>query len=451
MKKLLIISVSLILLLIVSCKQEKIGPNLFDDNKTDSIGAFEIKTITATTRNITVKWTSAKNAVKYDVLVNDTIGLSDAKNDSCTLNYLKPNTEYKISIKAYDKNNYTKTITVFTKTLIELLNEITSLPLQNNEYQRLNITHCKVTKDNNYIILGDVYINDIAYKIVMKTDKNFKIIWKYNYEGGVFDYMNRATRQNIKECNDGGFLIIAREFIFKISKDGNVLFQKKYSIQNYEPWIDNGTETTNGNFLFVGTNHMMLDSNCDTLWIKKKDLNEIIDVIQNDANNYFILGSNKANEKYSVVLQELDNSGNKLKENSFNISDNCYSQYFLKSIDNGYYLISSSFVYYYGNTQEMCVSKINSSGNEIWTLHSLPNLDLAVTAYDARVLYDNTLLCLCYSFFHKCYYIYEISPEGRLTKSFIVGGMNGPVFVDKDQSGRYVILTREGIIYKLIN
>ena len=439
------------LFLNISCKQVINEPILQDENISLSIGSFDIQSITPSSHEILVKWSAATNAVRYDVFVNDSVGMYDVRNNTCLLIRLDPNTDYKIIIRAYDKNNFTKTVSKNTKTQTESLNQISSLPFGRYEYEQINITHCKVTKDNNYIILGDAIIYGKSYKIVLKTDKNFNIIWKYNYEGSFFDFMNRATRQDIKECEDGGFLIIARQFIFKISKDGNIIYQKKYIEKNSEPWIDNGIETLNGNFLFIGHNNMMLKSNSDTLWNKKNELTENINVIQNNQGNYFILGSKKTNEKYNVILQELDNSGNKLNENSFNVSDNCYSQFFLKSIDNGYYLISSSYVYYGGESAEMCVTKINSTGTEIWTLHSLSEINIAVTANDARVLDDNTLLCLCYNSGSQYYFVYEVSQDGKIKKSFKAGDMYVPIFVDKDENGRYVILTQGGYIYKLSN
>jgi len=446
MKKifLLLCSLSMVLFLLVSCKQAINEPNLQDENISLSIGSFDIQGITPSSREILIQWTTATNAVRYDVLVNDTIGLYDVRNNTCLLNYLTPNTDYKISIRAYDKNNFTKSISQNIKTLNESLNEISSLPFGRYEYLRINITHCIVTKDNNYAILGQAVIFDKTYIILIKTDKSFNIIWKINIEGGVFDYGD--SEQNIKECNDGSFLIFSKEQLLKISNEGNIVFKKI----NSESAIKNGIQTSNGNFLFVGYKYMMFNSNSDTLWTKNKEiLTSTSDVIQNNAGNYFVYGIYFTNGKYKIAVQELDNSGNKLNEIDYNVSNECYSQFLLDSRDNGFYLISYSAIYLYGYTTEMCVTKIDNIGREIWTLHSSTELNYAVTAKAARVLDDKTLLCLCYESVSQNYYIYEITPNEKIIKSFRAGDMYVPIFVDKDENGRYIILTQGGYIYKL--
>ncbi len=431
-----------------------IEPELPLDNLSNSLGNFELKNTRSTARKILLEWTISTNATKYDILVNDTISISNIKTNSYLLDRLEPNTFYKVSIRAYDKNNFIKTISSTLKTTFESLNEISMLPFGRYEYQRINITHCKVTSDNNYIILGDAWIHDKTYKIVLKTDKNFNIIWKFNFEGGVFDYGNRFLGQNIKECNDGGFLIITQRLNFKISKDGNIVYQNKYELVNYEPRIQNGIETIDGNFLFVGSHCWMFNSSSDTLWVKKINLDNITDVIQNDAESYFVYGYKKisselSDERYNIKLVEVDNLGNQLNEILYPVSDACTSRLLLKSNDNSYYLLSHSTFTYYAVMSELCVTKTNNQGKELWTMHTYPELKMAVTVNSARVLQDNSLLCLCYYSGSQYYFVYEISPDGKITKTFRAGDMYVPIFVDKDENGRYTILTQGGYIYNL--
>jgi len=447
------IYVLLVVFFAISCKGI-IEPDIQENTISNSLGNFTIDTISSTGRQLLVKWKASTNAVRYDVILNDTIEKSNVQQMSCLLSRLEPNTNYKVSVRAYDKNNYTKTVSKYTKTTSESLNEITALPFGRYDYQLIHITHCKVTKDNNYIILADAFIFDKTYKVVLKTDKEFNIIWKYNFEGGVFDDMDRASGQDIKECNDGGFLIISRKFIFKVSKDGDLVYQNKYAIINYEPWIENGIETSNGNYLFVGTHYWMLNINSDTLWVKNKNFQNITDVIQNNAGNYFVYGYKKlstdlSDERYNIKLIELDNSGNQLNEIIYPVSDACTSKYLLTSKDNGYYLLSHSTFTYYAVMSELCVTKTNNKGKELWTMHTYPELNMAVTVNSARVLQDNSVLCLCYNSGTQYYFVYEISPDGKITKKFRAGDMYVPIFVDKDENGKYIILTRDGYIYKL--
>lgn len=98
---------------------------------------------------------------------------------------------------------------------------------------------------------------------------------------------------------------------------------------------------------------------------------------------------------------------------------------------------------------ELCVTKINTEGKELWTTHTYPELNKAVTVNSATVLQDNSLLCLCYYSSTQDYFIYEISPEGKITKTFRAGDMYVPVFANKDENGSYTVLTQGGYIYKL--
>lgn len=442
-----------ILISCISCDL-LIEPELPLDNLSNTLGDFELKNTSSTARKILLEWTESTNATRYDILVNDTINISAITTNSYLLDRLEPNTVYKVSIRAYDKNNFTKTISITLKTAIESLNEISMLPFGRYEYQLINITHCKVTSDTNYIILGDAWIQDKTYKIVLKTDKNFNIIWKYNFEGGIFDYGNRYTGQDIKECHDGGFLIITKTFNFKLSKDGTLVYQNKYNTVNFEPRIQSGIETRDGNFLFVGSHCWKINPSSDTIWVKKVNLDNITDVIQHKAENYFVYGYKKKNnilsdEQYNIKLIELDNSGNQVNEITYPVSDACTSRIFLKSNDNSYYLLSHSTFTYYAVMSELCVTKINTEGKELWTTHTYPELNKAVTVNSATVLQDNSLLCLCYYSSTQDYFIYEISPEGKITKTFRAGDMYVPVFANKDENGRYTLLTQGGYIYKL--
>lgn len=444
-----------VVLLATSCtSNELVEPELEKDNTSSSLGNFEIETVSSTARELLLEWTMATNAVRYEVIVNDTIRQYDVQKKSCLLKHLKPNTTYKVSVRAYDKNNFVKIVSKNVQTISESANEITALSFDKYEYQKINITHCKVTKDNNYIILGDAIIFGKAYKLVMKTDRNFNTIWKYYYQGGNFDYM--AEGQDIKECCDGGFLIISLEFIFKVSKDGHIVYQKKYAITNAQSWVDNGIETTNGNFLLAGNHYWMLNTNSDTLWVKKSNDLLVTDLIQNDAGTYFVygykrIGVNSYDEEYNIRLVEIDNSGNELNENIYPISDACYSMYLLQSKDNGYYLLSHST--FSGNyiTTELCITKTDNRGKELWTSHTYPQLKIGMTVNSAKVLPDNSLLCLCYEMISQYYYVCEISNEGKITKTFRAGDMYVPIFVDKDENGTYKILTQGGYVYKLVS
>jgi len=441
-------SLSLVVLLTVSCNNGDVEPDLEQNNISNTIGNFDIDSVSSTGREILVKWGVAINAVRYDVIVNDTIKLSNIQKTTCLLTRLEPSTNYKISVRAYDNNNFTKIISKYAKTSNESLNEITALPFGRYEYQQINITNCKVTKDNNYIILGDAFIFDKTYKIVLKTDRNFNIIWKYNYEGGVFDSFD-VVYQKINECNDGGFLITSPNFIFKITKDGNMEFEKKYDNKNFLMRVDNGILSYDGNLFLVGSKYMMLNKQGDTLWVKDNNFQVISDIVLNDVNNYFVYGYTQNNEKYYLYLNELDNSGNTLNEINYPVSDLNTSKYILNTKDNGYYLVSNSSFHYYGLLSEMCVTKIDNKGKELWTLHTYPIFNMSESINFARVLDDNTLLSLCYNSQSQNYYVHEISPDGKQTKAFRAGDMYVPIFVDKDENGKYTILTQGGYIYKL--
>ncbi len=434
-----------ILICIQSCQIiiEPDEPELFLNDLSNSLGNFELKNTSSTASKILLEWTIANNATKYDILVNDTICISDIKTTTYLLDRLEPNSSYKVSIRAHDKNNFTKTLSAIVKTTQQSLNEISMLPFGRYEYSEISIIHCKITNDNNYILLSQVMVHGKYQIMVFKTDKNFNVMWRYYLDDVRLSYID--SYQTINQTIDGGFLIVTSQYVFKVSKDGNLIFKNKYYNSTNMHLTNSAVETSNNKLFFVGENYTITNQNFDTLFIKKKDFNIVSDVIQNKAGNIFIFGNT---DKYNIGLQEYDLNGNKLREIIYNIP-NSYPNLFQKINDEGYFLISNNSVYHYGYGSEMSVTRINNEGEELWTIHSLELLGYTVTAYGATFSKENSLLCLCYNSPSQNYYINEISLDGKITKTFRAGDMYVPRFVDKDENGKYIILTREGYIYKL--
>jgi len=443
-----IINFILLLSLLSACNKGIDEPILPDENTSNSITSFDFQNVTPTSRQILVEWT-AINAVKFDVIVNDTVSIKGIQTNSYLLTHLEPNTTYKISVRAYDKNNYSRIVNKNSSTSIELINEISSLPFGKYEYKTINIIQCKVTSDNNYIILGQALIYDKTYTLVMKTDRNFNLIWKKYFEGGLFDYT--ANNQYIKECDDNGFLVLSYQNTFKINKYGDKIIQIRNEI-TYKYAIYNGIETANGNFLFVGNNGFnLIDNKLDTIWSKPNNYYLNIEIIKNGKNNFYVFGTKLIDKNsgldgmYNLGMKEIDNSGNVLQEIIYNNTDNCYLETFVQSKDNYYYLMANGA----GYTSDMSVSKITNKGDELWTVHTLSTIGFPLTVYGATALKDNSILCLCYSSSQN-YYAVEISPDGKLIKKFNAGDMYVPVFIDKADDGSYIFLTQGGYIYKLV-
>jgi hypothetical protein len=124
-----------------------------------------------------------------------------------------------------------------------------------------NYTWQAISNDSDVVMLGD-RVNSVntllKYPIVIKFDKNLKVVWKQVYD---VDYGN-VGGSNIVSCRDGGFLILGsigragypetKPYALKIDANGNKQWEKTLTSTTGTGELLWGIQLADGGYAFVG-------------------------------------------------------------------------------------------------------------------------------------------------------------------------------------------------------
>ena len=250
-----------------------------------------------------------------------------------------------------------------------------SLNKYDDEYfNYIEVSYDSDLKEDGYVLGGSVLkekiekdgINYNDYQVLLvKYDKNDKLVWKYMYGNTSEDYINYLTYTYDENGNIDGYLIVTRKtydinetnvggnsVIIKISFDGKVVYERDIN----EGVITKLIPTGDGYISIVNNSVVKYNNNFEVSL--KKDFNEIHDIslLKEDnkiigyavinGNNLVTVDTNLANE---VVLDDVSkyNTYNLGEANNGFILYGITDEVKLDKGDSSYYLIN------YNNTGEV--------------------------------------------------------------------------------------------------
>src|ERR1035437_544777 len=193
----------------ISCDNSVFEPEIGTPQDVNNIGVFVIENTVPASRELYLSWTKAVNAVSYDILINDTLSISGISVNYCSISGLKPDTDYKISIRAINKDLSVKTISENIRTLKELINGIYQIKFGKYDFSNYIFSQCIKTQNNGYIFFGECEEYNNGYKLFVKTDENYNILWHKEFPTGDSFHSFTTMEQNIKECTNGDLLEMA--------------------------------------------------------------------------------------------------------------------------------------------------------------------------------------------------------------------------------------------------
>jgi hypothetical protein len=241
------------------------------------------------------------------------------------------------------------------------------------------------TADGGYILVGSVSTQSSLVKVnkdvwVLKLDNNGNTLWQKNY-GGIDD--DRA--HSIQQTNDGGYIVAGATgsgrygdggwdgWIFKLSRVGNILWQKKYGRNNHDESLSYLEQTSDGEYIAIGKYEypidqaiwiLKLNSTGRVLWQKGfSDRIYGISIQQTSDAGYIVLGKTTY-VFYNIIVMKLDWKGDPSWKNTYETLDIELSDIDPTSIqqtsDGGYIV---TYYHYYGTG----LLKLDSNGNVSWT------------------------------------------------------------------------------------
>lgn len=291
-----------------SCQEDEFipaqEPALPNHNQNSDIGKITISHIEVSNNTAFFIWNRQQTVIKYDIIINDTITIQDIYDSDFgfsddayySVEGLKSDTEHKITIRAFDKNNNIENVSFKVQTRKDLIANIKQITLDKHRYNYLGYNNCFITKNKDFIITASAEINGKYTIIVFKLTKDYRIIW--------LKETSLSSISSISEFSDGALLLVHSSGATKLSVDGNIVWNKEFPISDISIYTglvaDDNTCYLAGSLFEYGPTHQFyiirLDANGSTLWEdygdKKtyKDMYWPSKIFINDNNNVVITG-----------------------------------------------------------------------------------------------------------------------------------------------------------------
>jgi len=351
-----------------SCQEDEFipaqEPVLPSSNQNSEIGDITISHIEVDNNTAFFIWNRQQSAIKYDIIVNDTITIRDIHNSDFgfsddafySVGGLKSGTEHKITIRAFDKNNNIKNLSFKIQTQKDLIANIKQIVLDKHRYNDLRYGNCFITKNKDFIITASAEIHGKYTIIVFKLTKDYRITW--------LTEIPLNSIPSISEFLDGALLLAHSSGATKLSADGNIVWNKEITISDIS--IDTGladddnTCYLTGSLFEYGPTHQFyiikLDANGSTLWEDYGDKKTYEDmywpskIFINDDNNVVITGGTwndgmAYGGRENLFFFEYSKKGTSISKKTYTISQipHYFSEvnYIDKHVDGGYSIFTT--------------------------------------------------------------------------------------------------------------
>jgi hypothetical protein len=229
------------------------------------------------------------------------------------------------------------------------------------------------TQDGNYVALVRIFEwFPLNGSWLMKFDTDGNILW-------IQEYYGYCVSEDFVETDDGGFLITGRGddnslfddcWMLRLDESGNIIWEfendpavtqldwmQVYSIINHN---------TENSYLICGyadCNHFFakIDDSGDFLWIADS-LNYWADELIQIENEFAFCSGNPG----ELGIAKIDNSGNFIGITSNAVMDSLTIYNFEYSINNGYFISGSNYVFSGLNFQDLYLANFDDSGELTW-------------------------------------------------------------------------------------
>ena len=285
-----------------------------------------------------------------------------------------------------------------------------SITIGGTEHEAAN--SIKQTNDGGYVIAG--YTNSYGFGsfdvYIVKIDKNGNIEWTRVIGGDKDDRAN-----DIAQTDDGGYLIAGTTYsygggysdiyIIKLNNLGEIMWEKTIGGKGYDGAniIINSNE---GGYLVGGYTSSYGSGGEDIYLIKISNLGDLewtrtiggngdenaYDIIQNDDNDYILVGHTTSYIEYEddFYIVKMDDNGNVKWTKSIGGIEHENAISILEVNDGGFIIVGSTFTYGAG-LHDFYVTKINSYAEVEWIkCFGTDKNDKAATIIKTN--YDNFLI-----------------------------------------------------------
>lgn len=484
-----LIGILLFLSFFISCKEVEIfvpaeEPTI-EGGKEESVVIGEIKVSVEDIRdlNLYLKWCPVEGATSYEIVINDTMTIKDGIVMEDYLDYyyfnvanLVSDTEYKIILRAISKDLNVKTSIIHTKTKKSFIDKVINLPIDFQEYDpdmRSPFYKYINTSDGGSIIAGNLHKHGKAYTALIKMNKNYEVEWWNDITPP--PNMQQESTTDLIQCADEGFLLINAYYIYKIDKQGNVIWENS-SFHNQD--IDNikaGIELPDKSFLLIGIttqNWGQLNVGIEGLIVKMSPYGEIIwkKTYHSSIENFFekiqlktdgnllIAGTKDVNNadyeslsniRPALSVIEINQNGDILKEYIYRYqNDDPYQEYvsFNSFVSyNGCYYLAATAQY---NFQKTFLTKIDDAGSIVWQRRGHEEGEYAQGVGLFNISQDKLLMLSGIN--SQVSILYELNLDGQLSKETefrkFPGGYPSPIHCSLDDKGRLIYVTVDGQI-----
>ncbi len=454
---------AILLFLLLGCTKEEfviLGP---DDKDTGSFThGLTVMATNITDTEAEIIWAVSSDLksdlLTFDIAINDSVIAYDLSNYSYTLTNLAPNSEYKVSVVAYDFQRNHVFATCSIHTMKSFLEDVIAL---NHDYEYFACQSAIETSDDGILIHAFISIQGYGYyNYLIKLDSQFSVEWEKNI-GLVDENPVNALHQNVDES----YLVILKKSAIKIDKSGNILwtftFPAEYEIYEISTALDIDND---GNILMVGYSSkdlgegywrmkyflILLTSEGNEIWHKYGGSYEQSiphKMLKLDDDELIIFGIAYTQSTSSYWLLKLDIEGNFISEYLYpnNISGNDVPNTIIKH-SSGLLLFGTAYGNFYGYENSIQrIIHVDFNGNIIWEKYNRLNLlDFHPTINSVGILNSSTFLV--FSSDYEGISIVSIDTEGNVGLNIRVDNYPVSKLIKYTKDGKYAYISDEYII-----
>jgi len=461
-------------LFLISCSSEDIiipaeEPNISNSIKSVIEGDFSIQ-ITISDRVIEINWKPVIGASTYEVILNDIIVSYDIMGSDekgyyyCMIHALTPETQYKIAVRALDKEFNVKIVSGVVTTMKSFFDEVIQIPFDKYKYDTTNghLTAFTKTSDNGFVVVGSFMSLGGYYTVIIKLNSVFEVEWTTDIGDSFIRW--GSFECEVKEC-ENGYLIVRRDSAIMVSKSGNFIWQWDETLPAYSSLVYSGLELPDRSIILVGAFFDVdpykprpwiakLDQNGTLLWRKSGgDFGTLEKVIYKGDGKLFAGGTIYDYSAYLhqtlTMLVEFDTNGDILNEHIYKYDENAYESTFVDVVpgdNNCYYVIGNgkkeTDPY---NINSTFIVKIEENGSILWKKTG-DESDSYGYASGRCYKVNNSSIALVYYIGYSNVGILIVDSEGSIEWRYNMPRFPNFIYFGQDELNRYMYVTEYGEI-----
>lgn len=245
------------------------------------------------------------------------------------------------------------------------------------------------TYDDGFILVGQIGEPDTTGELlsdiyVIKTNSLGDTTWTIQWNAGTGD---RAF--SVKQTLDSNYIIagvidgglnmgIPTAFLLKLNNNGDTLWSRLYEKSSE---IKSIIQTSDGGFIFCGRYGygfgevyiVKTNGYGDIIWSKKGNLGFSYgrgeDILETSDSSFIVTGSAYNNTNQNVFISKIDQSGNLIWTKEYGGVEDDYASSIDKVGDMGFVVTGSTFSYSSGQftNSDIWLLQINENGDTLWT------------------------------------------------------------------------------------